>query len=374
MHVVVMAGTRPEVIKMAPVIKKLRQNSAMRVTVCATGQHREMLSQAFNDFNIIPDINLDVMTNAQSLGHLSSVLFEKFDKFLGEAQPDWLLVQGDTTSVMVAALCAFYRNIHIGHVEAGLRSHDMYSPFPEELNRCVATLLADAHFAPTEKARQNLLAEKVLDKNIIVTGNTVADALLQKLDDIHKAKPYLPACLDSILDSGKRLVLLTAHRRENHGKGLERIFKAIKKVCSSRDDMFFIYPVHPNPAVYEPARKFFADSSNIILCEPFSYPVLLTVMEKVDFIVTDSGGIQEEGCILRKPVLVLRETTEREEGVEAGAAKLLGSNEELICTWINRLLDDQFLCAQMANKAGALYGDGKASDRIAQYLDFAANL
>lgn len=371
MHVMIMAGTRPEVIKMAPVIQRFKRNNQARVTVCATGQHREILNRAFQDFNITPDKNLDVMTNAQSLGHLSSALFEKFDNFLAETKPDWLLVQGDTTSVMVAALCAFYRNIHVGHVEAGLRSNNMRSPFPEELNRCVASLVADAHFAPTEKARQNLLAEKVPDENIVVTGNTVVDALLQMLERLHANKPDIPPELLDTLKSDKRVVLLTAHRRENHGGKLEEIFTSIKNVASERDDLSIVYPVHPNPAVRLPAWKILGDCKNIVLCEPFAYPVLLSVMELSEFIITDSGGIQEEGCILRKPVLVLRETTERSEGVDAGAAKLLGSNAQAINEWINRLLDDPALREQMSEAAGALYGDGKAAERIASYIESA---
>lgn len=371
MHVMIMAGTRPEVIKMAPVIQRLKQNNQLRVTVCATGQHREILNQAFHDFDIVPDKNLDVMANAQSLGHLSSALFENFDNFLAETRPDWLLVQGDTTSVMVGALCAFYRNIHVGHVEAGLRSNDMRSPFPEELNRCVTTLVADAHFAPTEKARQNLLAEKVPDKNIMVTGNTVVDALMQMVARLHRSKPDLPPELMDILDSNKRVILLTVHRRENHGGKMEQIFASIKRVASERDDLRFLYPVHPNPAVRLPAREMFSDCKNIVLCEPFAYPVLLAVMESSEFIITDSGGIQEEACILRKPVLVLRETTERTEGVEAGAAKLLGSDSRTITMWLNRLLDEPELRLQMSEAAGSLYGDGKAAERIASYLESA---
>lgn len=369
MKIVVMVGTRPEVIKMVPVIKRLRQYDKMHVIVCATGQHREILSQAFNDFNIVPDVNLDVMTESQSLGHLSAVLFERFDSFLKEVRPDWMLVQGDTTSVMVAALCAFYHRIRVGHVEAGLRSRNMYAPFPEELNRCVVSLVAEAHFAPTETARQNLLAQNIPYNRILVTGNTVADALLEKLAEVHDHGPELTDAVSDVLRSGKRIVLLTAHRRENHGMKLERIFSAVKRVARMRDDVCFIYPVHPNPLVHDPAQRFFATAANVVLCEPFSYSVLLKVMEESHFIVTDSGGIQEEGCILHKPVLVLRETTERSEGVEAGAAKLVGADEEQIFLWLNRLLDDENIRIQMAENSGALYGDGGAAKRIAQYLD-----
>lgn len=368
MHVAIMAGTRPEVIKMAPVIRSLKQRDKMRVTVCATGQHREMLHQAFADFAIVPDENLDVMTAAQSLGSLSSALFERFDGFLTQCKPDWLLVQGDTTSVMVAALCAFYRNIHVGHVEAGLRSHNMRAPFPEELNRRVTALVADIHFAPTENARQNLLAEKIPAKNIAVTGNTVADALLQMLESLRGQPPKMPAALVHALASDKRIVLFTAHRRENHGAPLRRIFGAIKLAALSRDDALFVYPVHPNPAVSTVAKEMLGGCPNILLLDPFTYPVLLSVMERSEFIVTDSGGIQEEGCILRKPVLVLRETTERSEGVDAGAAKLLGSDTKLIGEWLGKLFDDAGLRTSMISAAGALYGDGKAAERIADCL------
>lgn len=370
MDVVVMAGTRPEVIKMAPVIRRLKRSPHMRVTVCATGQHREILNRAFEDFSISPDVNLDIMSHAQSLSHLSASLFDSLDNFLANVQPDWILIQGDTTSVMVAALCAFYRHINVGHVEAGLRSNDLQAPFPEELNRRIATLVTEAHFAPTEKARQNLLSEKVPDYKILVTGNTVADALQQMIDELQAApNAALPARLANLLNSGKRTVLLTAHRRENHGQGLENIFSAIRRFAGAYSDVNLIFPVHPNPAVRKVAKELLAGCDNVHLFDPFSYPVLLRAMAKSDFIITDSGGIQEEACILRKPVLVLRETTERQEGVEAGAAKLLGCDGDAIMHWACRLAGDQGLREEMAMAGGSLYGDGTAAERIAAYLE-----
>lgn len=369
MHALIMVGTRPEVVKMAPVIRRLRQSAKMRVTVVATGQHREILAQAFRDFDLVPDRNLEVMAEAQSLGRLTGALFEKFDCFLAETNPDWLLVQGDTASVMAAAMCAFYRNVRVGHVEAGLRSNDLRSPFPEELNRRIATLVADVHFAPTEKARQNLLAEQVAGGKIVVTGNTVADALMQMLASLRQTPPELPRSLKDILTTGKRVILVTVHRRENHGARLRQIFAAIREVAREHPDLAFVYPVHPNPAVRLPARELLGSCENIALCEPFAYPVLLSVLERAEFVLTDSGGLQEEGCILRKPVLVLRETTERGEGVAAGAAKLLGAEPGAIVGWVNRLLAEPGLSRQMAEAAGALYGDGKAAERIAAYLE-----
>lgn len=366
MHVMVMVGTRPEAVKMAPVIRCLKGEPMMRTTVCASGQHQEMLSQAFRDFGIEPDINLEAMSNSQSLATLSAALFQKFDDFLEQTDPDWLLVQGDTTSVMVAGLCAFYRNIKVGHVEGGLRSFEKRSPFPEEVNRKIAASISDLHFAPTEAAKRNLLGEGVAAKDIIVTGNTVVDALHMRL--IEQQETRAPGSLGKIYSSGKRIILVTAHRRENHGQPLLQICQSIKKAAKKRPDLCFVYPVHLNPAVNRPVREQLGGVDNIELLDPLPYPQLLGLMEKAEIILTDSGGIQEEATVLGKPVLVLRENTVRMEGVEAGAAVLVGADEFKIESWLERLLDDRACAAKMSACAGSVYGDGHAAERIVSVL------
>lgn len=365
MRVMVMAGTRPEAVKMAPVIRALRQRPGFSATVCASGQHREMLAQAFADFGIQADINLDVMTAGQGLGALSSLLFARFDALFASARPDWLLVQGDTTSVMAAAICAFYHDIRVGHVEAGLRSFNRRSPFPEEINRKAVALVADLHFAPTEAARQNLLAEGVASGDICLTGNTVVDALNWRLAMLADSPAQLPANVAQSLASGRKIILLTAHRRENHGEPLRAIFSAVASLAQSRPDLQIIYPVHLNPAVNSPAKELLSGIANIALCEPLPYPALLTVLSAADLVMTDSGGIQEEACALGKPFIVLRENTERMEGIQAGCGKLVGARPERIISEALNYLAGGY----GASDAGKnLYGDGRAAEKIADAL------
>lgn len=368
--ILVLVGTRPEAVKMAPVIKALRSRPNLEARICSTGQHREMLCQTLGDFGIAPDLNLDVMAPSQSLASLSSRLFDRLDEALIKEIPDWVLIQGDTTTVMVAAMCAFYRNIRIGHVEAGLRSFNNRSPFPEEINRKITALMADAHFAPTEDARDNLLREGVPAEKILLTGNTVVDALLERLNAL-PAITDADARLGDAVAAGKKIVLVTAHRRENHGQPLANICSAIATAAKANPDACFIYPVHLNPQVREKAFGLLAGKENIILTEPLPYAMLLTVMHNSHFILTDSGGIQEEACVLKKPVLVLRDTTERQEGVKAGAALLLGSDRAKIIENISLLLHDREMWTRMSHAAGLLYGDGNAASRIADYLETA---
>lgn len=366
MRITALAGTRPEVVKMAPVIKRLKAVKGIETIVCATGQHREMLAQAFADFNLEQDINLDVMTQSQSLGQLSAALFQTFDKFLERERPDWILVQGDTASAMVAGLCAFYRGVRLGHVEAGLRSFDLRQPFPEELNRKIIALTADAHFAPTEGARANLLAEGAADDAILVTGNTVVDALRDALAE--SGYQDLRSEIRDFAESFSRLVLVTAHRRENLGAPLERICEALARLAAARGDVGFIYPVHLNPAVRNTASLRLGDIANIMLTPPLPYKELLQLLARCDLALTDSGGVQEEAAVLRKPALVMRETTERMEGVRAGAALLTGTDIRAIMENTLAIIDNPEKAGAMSRAGGELYGDGKAASRIAEYF------
>lgn len=373
MRIVIMAGTRPEVVKMAPVIRRLRQEPRMDVVFCATGQHREMLAQACVDFGLAPDVNLDVMSAGQGLGQLSARLFQAFDNYLEQAAPDWLLVQGDTTSVMAAAMCAFYRKIKIGHVEAGLRSFNRHEPFPEEINRKVVALVADAHFAPTDGARANLLAEGIAPGSIELTGNTVVDALRYMLEKIRAEGGRLPPGAREQCQAGRKLILVTAHRRENHGEPLARICRAIGRLADKRRDIAFVYPVHYNPAVRETAWPLLGGRENILLLDPLPYRQTLALLDAASLALTDSGGLQEEAAVLRKPALVLRERTERMEGVDAGAALLVGSDMEAIAGNVEDILDNPARAEAMAAAGGNLYGDGRAAERIVAYLRKEAN-
>lgn len=367
-RVLVFIGTRPEVIKMAPIIRRLHACSEVHTTVCTSGQHKEMLLQALADFQISPDENLDVMTAGQNLANLSAVLFQQIDVLLERLQPDWVLIQGDTTTALIAALCAFYRHIRIGHVEAGLRSFNKNSPFPEEINRKAIATVADLHFAPTIAARENLQSEGIAEQNIVVTGNTVVDALLQIRAGLRQQPADLPPELVAVATANRRIILVTSHRRENHGAGLDNVCCALRAVADSRSDVLFVYPVHLNPCVCLPVHKKLAGHPRILLLAPLSYKAILTLMERSAFILTDSGGIQEEASVLHKPVLILRDTTERQEGVKAGAARLVGTNPQYLIRSITELLEDQDCYRRMARAADTLYGDGRAAERIVTAL------
>jgi len=361
LHILFIAGTRPEVIKLAPVFKAFELKKGVRVEFCAAEQHRELLDQAFRDFAVIPDYRLDVMQPGQSLAGLSGRLFHAFDTLLDDVQPDWIVVQGDTTTTMTGALCAFYKKIKLAHVEAGLRSHNLDAPFPEELNRRVASMVADLHFAPTPKARENLLQEGTYPERIIITGNTVIDALrwIEKSIDATHALPTI----QELLQSGKRIVLVTGHRRESFGEGFKAICTAIRKLADKHVDTAFVYPVHLNPNVRKPVEEMLAGHERILLLEPLSYKAFISLMKGCTLVLTDSGGVQEEAPTFGKPVLLMRECTERPEGVEAGVTKLVGVNAVQIEKEVSSLLESPQALAAMTDIANP-FGDGQASGRI----------
>ena len=364
MKVLFVFGTRPEGIKMAPIIKEIQKRNKFECYTCVTGQHREMLDQVLEIFDIEPDYDLNIFKKGQSLTDVTTKTLEGLEKILDELKPDILLVQGDTTTVFAAALAAFYKKIKIGHVEAGLRSGNLYSPYPEEANRKLTGVISNYHFAPTESNRQNLIEEGYDEKNIFITGNTVIDALKYS---VREDFVFDDEILND-LDYNRDVVLLTAHRRENWGKPMEDIFKAIRRVVLERENLEIVFPRHLNPIVRDAAEKYFADLDRVHLIEPLSYLPFSNLMARVKFVVTDSGGVQEEAPALGKPVLVLRNETERMEGVEAKTAKLVGTNEQDVYESIVSLLDDKDLYDEMA-KAVNPYGDGHAAEKIVDVLE-----
>jgi UDP-N-acetylglucosamine 2-epimerase (non-hydrolysing) len=354
-------GTRPEAIKMAPVVKELQKHpDQIQSLVCVTAQHRQMLDQVLDLFKITPDYDLDLMREGQTLSGLTSRVFPALDPVLIKEQPDWVLVQGDTTTVMAASLAAYYHRVRVGHVEAGLRTGDKWQPFPEEINRRIAGVVADLHFAPTDWAKGNLLAEGVDPETVHVTGNTVIDALLMAAE--------MPFDLESSplasIPWEKKIILVTAHRRENFGRPLENICAALKEVADNyREEVHLVYPVHPNPNVVNTVYPALEDVPNISLLEPLDYLPMVQLMKRSHLVVTDSGGIQEEAPSLGKPVLVLREKTERPEGVKAGSVKLAGTTQSEITANISQLLNDQIAYQRMAIIQNP-YGDGTAARQI----------
>jgi UDP-N-acetylglucosamine 2-epimerase (non-hydrolysing) len=357
-------GTRPEAIKLAPVLNLLKQTPAVESIVCITAQHREMLDQVLGLFEIRPDFDLDIMRPAQPLAELSAAVFRGLEPVLEEVAPDWVLVQGDTTTVMCAALLAYYHRVKIGHVEAGLRTGDKFQPFPEEVNRQVLGVVGDLHFAPTDWARDNLLREGIPAERIVVTGNTVIDALLEMV-----TRPVdLSTGPLAGVDDSQQIILVTAHRRENFGDPLERIFKALRSIATAYSGKAtLIYPVHLNPNVQEPAHRLLGGVPNIRLIEPVDYLSMVHLMTRAHLILTDSGGIQEEAPALGKPVLVLREKTERPEALQAGTSVLVGTDSERIVRETRRLLDDPQAYAAMARAVNP-FGDGHAAERIVAAL------
>lgn len=359
--VLCVVGTRPEAIKMAPVIRELRARpEAFECVVVSTGQHRQMLDQVFGIFGLQPDIDLGLMQPDQSLAGLTSALFAHLDRAVEEVLPSWILAQGDTTSVMVASLVAFYRRIKFGHVEAGLRTGDFAHPFPEELNRRVTDLVADLCFAPTERAKNALLAERVNPARIHVTGNTVVDALQQIVGSGAMDRVAPPIALDP----DARLVLITAHRRESFGGPFRQLCEAIRDLALAHPDVQFVYPVHLNPNVRGPVNEILQGTANVRLIEPIDYVQLLALMRASELILTDSGGIQEEAPTFGVPVLVMRETTERPEGVDAGCAELVGTRREDIV----RAASDRLGRRSQTKVVPNPYGDGNAARRIADIL------
>ncbi|GAB4439474.1 MAG: UDP-N-acetylglucosamine 2-epimerase (non-hydrolyzing) [Anaerolineae bacterium] len=353
-------GTRPEAIKMAPVIKALAQHPD-RITsvVCATAQHRQMLDQVLEVFDIRADYDLDVMMSNQTLPQLTANILLRLTDVVASVRPDWLLVQGDTTTVMAASLVAYYHRVRVGHVEAGLRTHDKWQPFPEEINRRVTDVVADLYFAPTERNRQTLLAEGVRDDAIVVTGNTVIDALLMTDARIAQERGNVRRWSAD----GKRLVLVTAHRRENFGEPLAHICDALAEIAARFTDVHIVYPVHPNPNVLLPVQARLSSIPNITLIEPQGYYDFVGLLREAHLVLTDSGGIQEEAPGLSVPVLVMREVTERPEGVEAGVVRLVGTDPRRIVDEVTLLLQDADAHRRMARGANP-YGDGRASQRI----------
>jgi len=368
MKILVVFGTRPEAIKMAPVVHYLQHLHT--VSVCVTAQHREMLDQVLDLFKICPDYDLNVMQPGQDLFDVTSNVLLGIKKVLLDAEPDLVLVHGDTTTSMATSLAAYYLQILVGHVEAGLRTHDCYSPFPEEVNRQITGRVTSYHFAPTEQARQNLLAENIANNKIVVTGNTVIDALLSIVEQA-KEIPFTDQLLNEIpilADSNQdRIILVTGHRRENFGCGFEEICQALHDIAEAHPEVHIIYPVHLNPNVQEPVNRMLTGLRNVFLIEPLDYLPFVKLMYKSYLILTDSGGIQEEAPSLGKPVLVMRDTTERPEAVLAGTVKLVGANRDKIVETVSLLLTDNSLYKEMA-RAHNPYGDGRACERISGFI------
>ncbi|GGN61238.1 non-hydrolyzing UDP-N-acetylglucosamine 2-epimerase [Oceanobacillus indicireducens] len=360
-RVMTIFGTRPEAIKMAPLVLELKKRpEEFEAIVTVTAQHREMLDQVLEIFGITPDFDLNIMKKQQSLAQITTRALEGLDEVMKKTQPDIVLVHGDTSTTFVAGLAAFYNQIAVGHVEAGLRTWDKYSPYPEEMNRQLTGVMADLHFSPTEKSKQNLLNENKPEDAISVTGNTAIDALKTTVDE-----NYSHPILDEIGD--RRLVLMTAHRRENLGENMHQMFRAIKRLVETHDDIHVVYPVHLNPVVQETANEILGNDDRIQLIEPLDVVDFHNFAARSYLILTDSGGVQEEAPSLGVPVLVLRDTTERPEGIEAGTLKLAGTEEENIFQLANELLSDEAAHEKMA-KASNPYGDGEASRRIADAI------
>jgi len=374
MRILTIFGTRPEAVKLAPVVRQLAAEPGVEARVCVTAQHRQMLDQVLDLFQIQPDYDLNLMREDQTLAQLSAGIFTHLDPVLADFQPDWVLAQGDTTTVAMTSLLCYYRKIKFGHVEAGLRTHDKWQPFPEEINRRIAGVIADLHFAPTDWSKKNLLREGVDEGLIHVTGNTVIDALQ------YVAKQEEPGEVRKLMEKlgfgdekrkareggTRRLILVTAHRRENFGKPMEDICKALIQLAK-RGDIEIVYPVHLNPNVQQPVNRLLKGVDHITLLPPMDYLPLVHLMKRAHLILTDSGGIQEEAPAFGIPTLVLREVTERPEGVEAGTLKLTGTDTAKITSEAARLLDDRAAYAEMARAANP-YGDGNAAQRIVQAL------
>ena len=344
----------------------LKKRPQIETRVCVTAQHRQMLDQVLEVFGVVPDADLNLMQPNQTLAGLTARAVSAVDEYLARERPDIILVQGDTTTVFAAALAAFYQRVEVGHVEAGLRTGNKWSPFPEELNRVMASRIADWHFAPTEGARQNLLREGVSPERVIVTGNTVIDALQLAVGRIRAERPEVPGLPTGLMTDGRPLVLITGHRRENFGAGFESICRAIAELADRFPETAFVYPVHLNPNVREPVYRLLR-RSNIHLIEPLSYLPFVALLDRCTLALTDSGGVQEEAPSLGKPVLVMRDTTERPEAVDAGVARLVGADAERIVAEVSTLLTDRAAYAAMAGKINP-YGDGHASERIVAAL------
>jgi len=368
--ILIVFGTRPEAIKMAPLVKEFQKYPDIFETkVCITAQHREMLDQVLSFFEITPDFDLDLMKPNQNLYTLTSDIIINLKPVLEEFNPDYVFVHGDTTTTMATSIAAFYSKAKVCHVEAGLRTFNMQSPFPEEMNRTVTGVIADLHFAPTTTSKRNLLTENKPEDHILVTGNTVIDALLFSVDKVNNLsfKDEEVENLKTIIDTSKKLILVTGHRRENHGQGFINICEALKQIAQEHPEVQIIYPVHLNPNVQKPVYELLSNIENIKLINPLSYPAFVWLMEKSHLIITDSGGVQEEAPSLGKPVLVMRDTTERPEAVEAGTVLLVGTNTGTIIKETKRLLQNDSAYEAMS-KLHNPYGDGKACKRIVNHI------
>ena len=364
LKLLVILGTRPEAVKLCPLVLHLRQRGGFEVKVCSTGQHRGMLDQVLAAFEVAPDYDLNVMQPGQSLSQAASRMLAALEPVLARERPDMVIVQGDTTTTLMGALAAFYQRVPVGHVEAGLRTWDMLQPYPEEMNRVLATRLAALHFAPTEGAASNLRREGVGAERIFVTGNTGIDAVLYVRDALEAGRLSAPALPG--LDPSRRLILVTAHRRESFGDGFVRICRALARVAE-RPGVQLVYPVHRNPNVVDPVTSLLGGLENVLLTEPLDYVPFIDLMRRAWIVITDSGGVQEEGPSLGKPILVLREKTERPEAVEAGTVILVGTDEDRIVSEAAALLDDPARYGRMC-RAHNPYGDGRACGRIAEAI------
>ena len=374
MKVLSIFGTRPEAIKMAPLVKALAANESFDSRVVVTAQHREMLDQVLELFEITPDFDLNLMSPGQDLYDITSKILIGLRSVFNEFKPDLVLVHGDTATTFSASLAAFYQHISVGHVEAGLRTGNMYSPWPEEANRVLTTRLASWHFSPTERNKQALLAENISSESIAVTGNTVIDALqfvINKIDNVPALRQEILAVLKAaglhIDITEQRYVLITGHRRENFGEGFENICAALRDLALANSDTHFVYPVHLNPNVQEPVNRLLAGIDNVHLIQPLGYEAFVYLMQHSYFVLTDSGGVQEEAPGLGKPVLVMRDTTERPEAIDAGTVRLVGTNASCITAAVQELLNDKALYQKMS-QAHNPYGDGKASEKIIDFL------
>ena len=372
--VLLVFGTRPEAIKMAPLVKEFQKDIInFNTKVCVTAQHREMLDQVLDLFDIVPDFDLNLMKSGQDLYDITSNVLLGMKDVLSDFKPDVVLVHGDTTTTSASALSAFYQQIKIGHVEAGLRTGDLLSPWPEEANRQITGVLANYHFAPTTTSRDNLLRENKDKNSVVVTGNTVIDALFLAINKIKDNKDLENQIIDQVsnlnyqITDDKKIILVTGHRRENHGQGFINICEALKTVALDNPDIDIVYPVHLNPNVQKPVKEILSDIPNIYLIEPLQYEQFIYMMNKSYFIITDSGGVQEEAPSLGKPVLVMRDTTERPEALEAGTVKLVGTDTKLIIKEAQKLLDDKMEYEKMS-KSHNPYGDGKACEKIVKFI------
>tara|TARA_B100000609_G_C17205355_1_gene430629 strand:- start:863 stop:1984 length:1122 start_codon:yes stop_codon:yes gene_type:complete len=366
--ILIIFGTRPEAIKMAPLFKEFKKHSNIFETkICVTAQHREMLDQVLDFFNLKPDFDLDIMKPGQNLYSLTSEIIKSLQSVLENYVPDYVFVHGDTTTTMASAIASFYSFAKVCHVEAGLRTNNKLSPFPEEINRQITTRVCDYHFAPTSTSKENLLKENIKEENILVTGNTVIDALLESVEKVNKKPSILVKNLSKIIQD-KELILVTGHRRENHGSGIIRICEALKDIAMDDINRIIIYPVHLNPNIQEPVNRILDDINNIILIDPLAYQDFIWLMNRAKIIITDSGGIQEEAPSLGKPVLLMRSTTERPEAVNVGTVILVGTDKDLIVKEALNLLNNTTHYEQMS-KLYNPYGDGKASERIVNFIN-----